>query len=107
MIFLSALSGCGPDPEFVQRQDVWLSEASSFFQDQKSLSDVHPWLRKQNVIYTFDNRDVVDGSWNVTLEKLYLYSFRCEWKDIRLYITVDDAGIVTAHSVSSDGPCLW
>ena len=106
-MFLSALSGCGPDPVVVQHQDVWLSEANSFFQDQKSLSDIHPWLRKQNVIYAFDSGEVVDGSWNVTLEKLYLDSFRCEWKDIRLYVTVDDARIVTAHSVSSDGPCLW
>ena len=104
---LLALLGCGPIPEVVERQQYWLGETDTFFQQSRNLADVHSWLRQRVIVYSFGESDVVDGNWNVTLERIYVHRFRCEWMDIRLYVTVDDSHHIRAHSVSSDGPCLW
>ena len=82
-------------------------ESSEFLRGLVTLYDIHPWLRERGVFYTFDDDDIVDGTWNVTLEKLYPDTMRCEWVDIILVIDFDEAGRVRSSFVDLKHACLW
>ena len=82
-------------------------ESSEFLRGLVTLDDIHPWLRERGVFYTFDDDDIVDGTWNVTLEKLYPDTMRCVWVDIILVIDFDEAGRVRSSFVDLKHACLW
>ena len=85
----------------------WSGEADSFFDDQQTMQDVHSWLRSNNVIYTFDDSDIVNGNWSMTLEKIYLDGWRCDWVDIQIEISVDDSLQVQSHGLHKKRACWW
>ena len=71
------------------------------------MQEVHSWLRSNSVIYTFSDSDIVDGNWTMTLEKIYLDSWRCDWIDIQIKISVDDMLAVQSHDLSQKRACWW
>jgi hypothetical protein len=49
----------------------------------------------------------VDGNWSMTLEKIYLDGWRCEYVDIKIDITVDGSRQVQDQSLRTDRACWW
>ena len=101
------LAGCGPIPEVEERVEYWTLESSEFLRGVVTIDDIHPWLRERGIIYIFDDDHIVNGSWTVTLEKLYPNTFRCEWVDIVLMIDFDDENRVRSSFVDLSHACLW
>ena len=75
--------------------------------DQTQSTEVHSWLRSYNVIYTFSESDIVNGNWAMTLEKIYLDGWRCDWIDIQIMLSVDDTLTVQSHDLSQKRACWW
>ena len=109
LLFCTAtlLASCGPMPELEERMDYWTMESSMFLRGLVTLEDIHPWLRERGVVYTFEDDDIVDGTWAITLEKVYPSTIRCKWVDIKLVINFDDARRVQSSYVDLDGACWW
>ena len=107
LIIAILLVGCGPIPELEERVEYWTLETTDFLRGTVTIDDIHPWLRERGVIYTFDDDDIVDGSWKVALEKLYPNTFRCEWVDIVLVVGFDDIGRVQSSYIDLNQACLW
>jgi len=101
------LSACAPNSQVEERKQYWAGEANAFFQVGRTMDQVHPWLRELKVYYTYDDGDIVDGNWTVSLEKIYTETFRCEWVDIRLHLAVDNSQRVLGYFLDDAGPCLW
>lgn len=104
---LLLLASCGPIPQVDERKEHWSGEVESFFASERSMPDVHSWLRSHSVIYTFDESDIIDGSWTMTLEKVYVENWRCDWVDIQIVVSVDDALSVTGHEMTEHRACLF
>ena len=104
---LLLLVSCGPIPRVDQRMKYWAGEAESFFGDDRKMQEVHSWLRSHNVIYTFDDGDIIDGSWTMTLEKVYIENWQCEWIDIQLVVSVDDAQTIQSYELTQYRACMW
>ncbi len=104
---LLLLAACGPIPQVDERMKYWTGEAESFFDDRRTMQEVHSWLRSNSIIYTFNDSDIVDGNWTMTLEKIYIEDWRCDWVDIRIEISVDDMLTVQGHKLSQKRACLW
>jgi hypothetical protein len=102
-----ALSGCGPVPEVETRLGHWRREVDLFFAQARTMDDLHRWLRARDVIYTFEDRDIVDGHWAMTLEKIYPDTIRCDWVDIKMSVSVDDLRRIQGHSLEKYGACWW
>ena len=101
------LSGCGPLPEVETRFAYWSRETDLLFDEARTLDDLHGWLRAHNILYTFEDTDVVDGEWAMTLEKIYPDTARCDWVDIQLSVTVDNSQQVQSHTLSQKRACWW
>ena len=104
---LLILAACGPIPQVDGRMQYWAGEVDALFDDQRTMQEVHSWLRSNNVIYTFSETDIVDGSWTMTLEKIYLDGWRCDWIDIQINISVDDTLTVQSYGLSQNRACWW
>ena len=100
------LSGCGPLPEVDTRFAYWSRETDLFFEEPRTIDDVHGWLRVRNIVYTFEDTDIVNGEWAMTLEKIYPETIR-ESVDIRLSVAVDDLHKVQRHSLGQNRACWW
>jgi len=101
------LSGCGPVPEIETRFTYWSRETDLFFEQARTMDDLHGWLRARGIVYTFDDTDIVDGKWAMTFEKIYPDTVRCEWVDIQLNVAVDDMHQIQTHSLSRNRACWW
>lgn len=104
---LYLLVSCGPIPQVDERNRYWSVEVESFFATERTMQEVHSWLRSHNVIYTFDESDIINGSWTMTLEKVYVENWRCEWVDIQIVVSVDDALSVVGHEMAEQQVCLF
>jgi hypothetical protein len=71
------------------------------------MDDLHGWLRARSIVYTFEDADIVDGGWAMTLEKIYPDTPRCDWVDIQLSVAVDGLRQIQAHSLSQKRACWW
>ena len=78
-----------------------------FFSEARTLQDVHSWLRSHNVIYTFEDSDITNGEWSMTLEKVYFDGWWCDWVDIKVDVTLDDVQQVQDHGLSLKRACWW
>ena len=101
------VAACGPIPQVDVRAQYWAGEANSFFDEQRTMQEVHSWLRSNNVIYTFEESDIVDGHWTMTLEKVYLDGWRCEWIDIQINVSVNDSLAIQGHDLAQKRSCWW
>ncbi len=101
------LASCGPVPQVAERTDHWAGEVESFFASKRNMQEVHAWLRSHNVIYTFDESDIIDGSWTMKLEKVYVENWRCEWVDVQIVVSVDDALLITGHEIAERRACMF
>lgn len=104
---LLLLTSCGPIPQVDERKEHWSGEVDSFFATERTMQDVHSWLRSQNVTYTFDESDIIDGIWTMTLEKVYVENWRCEWVDIQIVVLIDDARSITGHEMTEHRVCMF
>ncbi len=104
---LLLLVSCGPIPQVDERKQYWSGEVESFFATERTMQDVHSWLRSHSVIYTFDESDIIDGNWTMTLEKVYVENWRCEWVDIQIVVSVDDALSVEGHEITEHRICMF
>jgi hypothetical protein len=104
---LFLLVACGPIPQVDERKEHWSGEVESFFAAERTMQEVHSWLRSHNVIYTFEESDIVDGRWAMTLDKVYVENWRCEWIDIQIVVSVDDALTVTGHEMTEHRVCMF
>ena len=93
--------------EFEERSDYWQIETSLFVRGRVTLDDLRSWLREHGVIYTFDDGDIVDGSWRVIVETVRPESFRCEFVHIVLNVQLDSTDVVQSFYYDFDGRCLW
>ena len=103
--FLFLIVACDPIPQVENRMQYWSDETNQFFGDPRTMQDVHMWLRSHNIIYTFDDSDIINGNWTMTLEKIYPDSWRCEWIDININITVNDSREVQDHKLNESRSC--
>jgi hypothetical protein len=101
------VAACGPIQQVENRVEYWSAESNRFFAEPRTMQDVHSWLRSHEIIYTFDDADTVDGNWSMTLEKIYLDGWRCEYVDIKIDITVDGSRQVQDQSLRTDRACWW
>jgi len=104
---LFLLVSCGPIPQVDARKQYWSGEIESFFGTERTMQEVHSWLRSHNVIYTFDESDFINGSWTMTLEKVYVENWRCEWVDIQIVVSVDDSLSVEGHDMTEHRVCMF
>ena len=104
-IFL--LFGCDQISKVDERKEYWSGEVESFFAAERTLQELHSWLRSHSVIYTFEESDVVDGRWTMTLEKVYVENWRCEWIDIQIGVSVDDSLAITGHKMTEHRACMF
>jgi len=104
---LLLLASCGPIPPVDERKEYWSGEVETFFATERTMQEVHSWLRLHNVVYTFDESDIIDGSWTMTLEKVYVENWRCEWVDIQIVVSVDDALSVEGHEMTEHRVCMF
>jgi len=107
LVVVLVLSGCGPIPEVETRFAYWSGETDLFFEKARTLDDLHGWLRAHGIFYTFEDSDVIDGKWAMTLETVYPDTVRCEFVNIQVSVTVDDLQRVRTHSLSQDRACWW
>ncbi len=101
------LASCLPNEQIRDRFEYWSAESNAFFSEPRTLRDVHSWLRSHNVIYTFEDADIADGDWSMTLEKVYFDGWWCDWVNINVDITVDDSKLVQDHGISIKRACWW
>ena len=98
---------CGPIQQVEDRTQYWSDEANLYFTEPRTMQDVHSWLRSREIIYTFDDTDIIDGNWSMTLEKIYLDGWRCDWVDIKVEITINESRQVQGHRMSTKRACWW
>ena len=89
-----------------ERNEYWSSEIDFFFAHDRSLDELHSWLRNHNVYYTFEDSDIVDGKWRVGLEQIQLDGIVCEKWAFYLEVAVDDSREVQSHLLEQMGVCL-
>jgi len=104
---LLLLASCGPIPQVDERKKHWSGEVETFFASERTVQEVHSWLRSHNVIYSIDESDINDGSWTMTLEKVYVENWHCEWVDIQIVVSIDDALSVTGHEMTEHRVCMF
>ena len=103
---LLILSGCIYGDRVGPREQYWTTELGLFLQEDRSLRDLHSWLRDRDVRYTFEDGDVVDGYWRVPLERIAADGLVCESWQLYLDVAVDPSGDVRSHSLEKAGVCL-
>ncbi len=101
------LYGCGDMKEVEQRSDYWQIETSLFIRGHVTLDELHTWLREHEVVYTFDDSDIVDGNWRIIVETVRPKSFRCEFVHIILNVQLDPTNVIQSFYFDFDGGCLW
>ena len=102
------LASCRGDARVDDRRGYWESEVKLFFSDDRSLDELHSWLREREIYYTFDSEDILDDVWTVTLEKVYVDTFRCEWINIDLRVNIaSQVYLGRWYEVAVSGNCLW
>ena len=75
--FLVLLASCGEDSKVEPREQYWTDELSSFFKEERTLTELHTWLREHDVYYVFDTSDVEGDEWRVELERILLNEIVC------------------------------
>jgi len=100
------IAGCGGDSKVLAREQYWTQELTSFFEDDRTLTQLHAWLRGHDVYYAFDPKDVADGKWSVELERIVLNEIICESWFLFLDVTVDDIGRIESYALEQTGVCL-
>ena len=106
LVFAVLLSSCGSDSKVEPREEYWTNELSSFFEEDRTLTQLHTWLRDHNVYYVFDPNDVQDGKWRVELERIQLDEVVCESWFFYLNVGVEESGHIESYSLDSTGVCL-
>jgi hypothetical protein len=101
MLALSAAACAGRD-EATAKTKQWSEAITAFLAQPRKLDDLHPWLGERHVTYTFEQADVVNGSWHVMVEHIHAEDFFCEVRYIILTVQVSSAGDITGHSVSEE-----
>ena len=107
IVVLAALSGCGDMSEFGERAEYWQLETAHFIRGRVTLDELHTWLRERNVVYTFEDSDIVDGNWRMTVETVYPGGLRCEFVNIVLHVQVDDSQVIQSHYYDFEDACWW
>src|SRR4051794_40551269 len=105
-LLLVAVSSCNGQDKAAEREAYWSAATATYFAQPRQLGDLHAWLREQNVYYTFDNTDIVNGVWNVGLETVLVDTLVCEAWSVRLSLHVTPAGQITEHQITKQGRCL-
>lgn len=105
-VLLTILIGCGGNNNVDEREVYWTDELARFFETERNLSDLHPWLRMHDVYYTFDDSDIVDEVWRVQLEWILLDELVCESWFFFLDVTVDKSNQIKEYSLEQQGICL-
>lgn len=100
------LVGCGSYSAVEPREKFWTNELSVFFEEERTLTQLHSWLREHDVYYVFDPSEVVDGAWRVELERVLLNEVVCESWFFYLDVAVEEAGRIESHSLEQMGVCL-
>lgn len=106
LLSLIGVASCGKNQDVEEREAYWTAEAEQYFQTPRDMEDLHSWLRKKQVFYTFEEKEIVDGQWVKVVEKIYVDGFVCESWSILLTITVNDENEILTHDVSAAGTCL-
>ncbi len=107
VLVLLLLAGCIPNQQIRDRFDYWSDESNQYFSEPRTLQETHSWLRSHNVIYTFDDSDIVNNGWSTTLEKIYFDGWWCDWVDLKIDIAVDESRQVLSHELSIKRACWW
>ena len=108
IIVMLLAGGCSQNEDVNRQVIAWENKTNAFFEEKKTLENLHSWLREQNVYYTFHNSEVKNGDWAVGLETINVDTFRCERVKVILNVTMNSEGVINTHNVYLDeGACLW
>lgn len=107
VLVLMALSGCGNRSDFEERVDYWQSETAYFIRGRVTLDELHRWLRERGVFYTFEDSDIVDGNWRMTVETVYPKGIRCQFANIVLHVQLDESQVIQSFYYDFEGACWW
>ncbi len=104
--FLVLLASCGEDSKVEPREQYWTDELSSFFKEERTLTELHTWLREHDVYYVFDSNDVEGGEWHVELERINLNEIVCESWFFFLEVSFGESEQIDSYSLEQMGVCL-
>ena len=82
-------------------------ETSLFIRGRVTLDDLHTWLREHQVFYTFEDSDIADGNWRMTVETVYPEGLRCEFVNIVLHVQLDESQVIQSFYYDFEDACWW
>ncbi|NNE33605.1 MAG: hypothetical protein HKN13_00100 [Rhodothermales bacterium] len=100
------VTGCKSEDILAEREAYWTGELAVFFSESRTLAELRSWLREHEVIYTFDEQEVVDGEWSVVLEQVDGDGLVCAFWLARLEVKIQSGGMISDHAFSKEGMCL-
>src|SRR5262245_21984357 len=75
LLLALTVSACAGKEQATEREKFWVQAVAQFLSQPRKLDDLHGSLRQKEVIYTFDEKDVVSGRWRVPVEHVHVEGF--------------------------------